>query len=91
VSIVAAIWLVLAMAVPLAGSAVVSALAPSRSPAVEVNELREVVDRVQAAATGVIRRRLASHLGSAAAAIDPAVTEELEERLAATEAAPALV
>ena len=96
-STVGAVWLVLTVVIPAVGSAAVRVVAPARSPALDVSELRQTADSVQADASDVVRRRLITHLGPGSAGIDAAsldyatrlvlITQELEERLAAREVA----
>jgi ABC-2 type transport system permease protein len=91
-SITVATWLVLTVAVPLAGSLTLRHTAPSPSPVAGVNELRRTTDDVQRNADAAVARRLVAHLGSDAASVDPAsldystrlilITEEMEDRLA---------
>jgi ABC-2 type transport system permease protein len=71
-SIVAAVWLLATVAVPLAGTVTLRVVKPPPSPVADVDERRQVTDVVQADVTRIIRARLAAHLGSVASTIDPA-------------------
>jgi ABC-2 type transport system permease protein len=91
VSIVAAVWIVLSVAVPLAGTLAVQVIAGRPSTVDDVDELRRTTDEVQRQADGVVVHRLAAYLGAAAASIDAPsldyatrltlITEEMEARL----------
>ena len=95
VSTVAGIWLVLTVAVSLAGPPASRYAAPSPSPGLDLGELRQITDGVQADADAIVVQRLAARLGPAGRAIDPRrldystrlipITEELEARLASQE------
>jgi ABC-2 type transport system permease protein len=94
-STVTAIWLLLTVAVPLAGVLVFRALVPSPSAIGDVDELRRTTDAVQAEADAVVAHGLVAHLGPSAASVDPRaldyatrlvlITQEMERRLTSQE------
>ena len=94
-STVIGVWLLLTLATPLAGSIVLRMLSPPPSPVLDVSQLRQTTDAVQADADRVVATRLAAQIGQTAQAIDPKrldystrltlITPEMETRLAAQE------
>jgi len=90
-STVVGIWLVLTIALPLAGSLALRAVASPPSPVTDVDELRRITDDVQGEADEIVRRGLIAHFGPDAAVIDPGrldyatrlvlITQEMERRL----------
>jgi ABC-2 type transport system permease protein len=94
-STVVAAWLMLTVAMPLAGSLALRYTAPAVSRVTQVNELRVTTDDVQREADSVVARRLIAHRGPGAAPVNPAsldystrlvlITQEMEERLAGQE------
>jgi ABC-2 type transport system permease protein len=89
-SIVTTIWLLLTVAIPLAGTLALQWNHPRPSPIADVNELRRVTDQVQREAA-VVARHLVQRFGPSAASVNPsaldystrlvAITVEMERRL----------
>jgi ABC-2 type transport system permease protein len=74
-SIVTTIWLLLTVAIPIAGTLALQWNHPRPSPIADVNELRRVTDQVQREADAVVARHLVKRFGPSAASVNPSALD----------------